>query len=126
MRLWCRCRRKYAREWDEANDRDYFWAAEGRSSEEAVRYQGLQMELARARGEFCAGVLTDLMKAYEDVLRDKLVAFARETKFPLSLLRMCLACYAGLRRLVIDGQCTEAFSTGGKSLVAGCGFATTF
>ena len=39
---------------------------------------------------------------------------------------MCLACYAGLRRLVIDGQCTEAFSIGGKSLVAGCGFATTF
>ena len=55
LRLWYRCRRQYARAWEEANDRFYFWAAEGRSSEEAVRYQGLQVELARARGEFCAG-----------------------------------------------------------------------
>ena len=97
----------------------YFWAAEGRSSEEAVHFQGLQVELARARGEFCAGVLADLMKAYEHVLRDKLIAFARDIKFPFSLLRTCLACYTGQRRLIVDGQCTEAFSIGGKSLVAG-------
>ena len=50
LRLWCRCRRKYARALHAANDRDYFWAAEGRSSEEAVHHQGLQVELARARG----------------------------------------------------------------------------
>ena len=83
------------------------------------------MEAAKARGLFCAAVLTDLMKAYERVLRNKLVAFAVETRFPLRLLRMCLACYAGSRRLVVDGHCAAPFSIGGKSLVAGCGFATT-
>ena len=125
MRLWCRCRRGYAREWERANDRDYFWASEARSSEEAVRYQGLQMEAAKARDLFCAGILTDLVRAYEHALRDKLIAFARDTHFPLGLLRMCLACYAGHRRLIVDGQCAMQFIIGGKSLIAGCGFATT-
>ena len=117
MRLWCRCRRKCAREWERANDRTYFWAAEGRSSEEAVHHQGLTLEAAKARGPFCAAVLTDLMKAYEHVLRNKLVAFAVETRFPLGLLRMCLACYAGSRRLIVDGHCAAPFSIGGKSVV---------
>ena len=125
MRLWCRCRRKYARAWERANDRDYFWAAEARSSEEAVHHQGLTMEAARARGLFCAAVLTDLMKAYEHVLHSKLIAFAKDTQFPLGLLRMCLVCYAGPRRLIVDGYCTGQFCIGGKSLIAGCGFATT-
>ena len=76
------------------NDRNYFWAAEERSSEEAVHRQGLAMEAAKARGLFCAAVLADLMKAYEHVLRIKLIAFAKDARFPLGLLRMCLACYA--------------------------------
>ena len=50
LRLWCRCRRKYAREWERMNDRNYFWAAEERSSEEGVHHQGLTMEAAKARG----------------------------------------------------------------------------
>ena len=116
MRLWCRCRRKYARAWERANDREYFWAAEARSSEEAVHHQGLMMEAAKAKGWFCAAVLTDLMKAYEHVLHHKLIAFAKDTHFPLGLLRMCLACYAGLRRLIVDGHCAAPFSIGEKAL----------
>ena len=84
------------------------------------------MEAARVKGLFCAAVLTDLMKAYEHVLHAKLVVFAKDTRFPLGLLRMCLACYAGPRRLVVDGYCAAPFCIGGKSLNAGCGFATTF
>ena len=38
---------------------------------------------------------------------------------------MCLAAYSGARRLIVEGVCTEPFYIGGKSLVAGCGFATT-
>ena len=52
LRLWCRCRRKCAREWERLNDRIYFWAAEERSSEEAVHHQGLAMEAAKARSLF--------------------------------------------------------------------------
>ena len=77
LRLWCRCRRKCAREWERMDDRNSLWAAEERSSEEAVHHQGLTMEAAKARGLFCAAVLTDLMKAYEHVLHAKLVAFAK-------------------------------------------------
>ena len=83
------------------------------------------MEAARARGLFCPAVLADLMKAYEHVLHSKLIAFAKDTQFPLGLLRMCLACYAGPRRFIVDGYCAGQFCIGGKSLIAGCGFATT-
>ena len=84
VRIWCRCRRNYAREWERANDREYFWAAEARSGEEAVHFQGLQAEAAKARELFYAGILTDLQKAYEHVLHAKLVTFARDARFLFS------------------------------------------
>ena len=65
------------------------------------------------------------MKAYEHVRHDRLIDFARRRKFPLILLRMCVAAYGGARRLVVEGVCTEPFSIGGQSLIAGCSFATT-
>ena len=48
-RVWARCRRKYARAWERHHARDYFWASEGKSSEDAAHYQGVQIDLARAK-----------------------------------------------------------------------------
>ena len=38
-RVWWRCRRKYARAWERHFTRKYFWASEGKSSEDAVHHQ---------------------------------------------------------------------------------------
>ena len=91
----------------------------------AKKQQGLKVELSRARGQHCAGLLTDLLKAYEYVRRDKLISVANATGFPVAILRMCLAAYSGPRRILVDGQRTQPFSIGSRSLIAGCSFATT-
>ena len=104
-RVWGRCRRPLADQWESAHHRKYFWAAKGRSSERAVHYQGVRMEHARATGATAAGLLTDLMKACEHVDHAKLLEFAISTRFPLPILRMCLNAYASRRRLIVDGRC---------------------
>ena len=111
-RVWARCRRKYARAWERHHSRDYFWASEDKSSEDAAHYQGVQVDLAKAKGKYCAGLLTDLLKAYEYVQHDKLPTFAQGTGFPLAILRMCLAAYSGPRRVVVDGVCSAPFAVG--------------
>ena len=49
-RVWGRCRRKYARAWEKHHERAYFWASEGKSSEDAVHYQGLKVERSSSHG----------------------------------------------------------------------------
>ena len=115
-RLWSRCRRKCAKAWERHHSREYFWASEGRSSEEAARHQGIHVEAARASLRFQAGLLTD-MKAYEHVSHEKLLDLAVPMKFPLALLWMCLAAYSGPRRIIVDGLCTQPFAIGGESCV---------
>ena len=124
-RVWCRCRRPAAHLWEEENSRDYFWAAAGRSSSQAVHLQGVRLEAARADGQTAAALLTDLAKAYEYVNHSKLVQFAKAKKFPTRLLRLCIATYGGMRRVVSHGQCSTWFEVPGQTIVAGCGMATT-
>ena len=124
-RVWCRARRHVAAEWEDAHCRKYFWASKDKSSERAVRLQGLQAELARARGHHAAGLLTDLAKAYEYADHCKLVQFARQHGFPGDILAVCLGMYSGPRRIVTQGLCSTWFSADGQTIVAGCGMATT-
>ena len=58
-RVWCRCRRPVAAEWERMRDRKYFWAASQRSSEQAVHCQGVRQEHARSQGLASAGLLAD-------------------------------------------------------------------
>ena len=125
FRVWCRCRRRIADEWELARQRHYFWAAGGHSSEQSVHHQGLCLEHARATQQHSAALLTDLAKAYADVDHGKLIAFAHANEFPSAVLALCLQTYAGPRRLLSHCICTEWFCIGGQTIIAGCGMATT-
>ena len=49
---------------------------------------------------------------------------SRRKGFPLIIVRLCLAIYAGPRIISVDGAVTAAFRLG-TSIVTGCSFATT-
>ena len=78
-----------------------FWASEQRSSEEAVHYQGLQVELARPTRKYSAGLMIDLQKAYEHVRHDKLPTALRSAKpFPPGAAENV---HGGVQRTAKDG-----------------------
>ena len=108
-RVWCRCRRPLAHQWESQHARDYFWAAAGRSSSQAVHLQGVRLEAARAEGSSAAALLTDLAKAYEYINHGKLIQFAKAKAFQTGLLRLCIDTYEGSRRIVSHGLCSHWF-----------------
>ena len=124
-RIWAKARRPYADLWEKEHHREFFWLAPDASTEQAVHFQGLRAEHAAATGQYSTALLTDITKAYEHVCHARLVTFALQHEFPLSILRLCLEAYASPRRLMINGCCTEPFELGGTSLVAGCSMAST-
>ena len=112
-------------EWEVANDRPFFWASKGRSSEAAVHLQGMLQEAAASDGMEAASVLTDLAKAYEYIRHYKLLPLAAGKSFPMRILRLCLKTYGGMRRVLLDGLTSELFVIGGATIVAGCTMATS-
>ena len=124
VRLWGRARREVAREWERAHDRDYFWAKSGSSAPESGYVQQLRAEIARAKGLQVGSTLLDLVKCYEKVLHWVLIRGAKEYGFPLVIVRLCLAVYAGPRAISAAG-CVSREASLGTTIVAGCGFATT-
>ena len=113
-----------AREWERAHDRSYFWAKAGSSAPESGYVQQLRAEIARAKGLQVGSTLLDLVKCYEKVLHWVLIRGAKEHGFPLVVVRLCLAVYAGPRAISAAG-CVSSVVNLGTSIVAGCGFATT-
>ena len=124
MRLWGQVRRGYGREWEVAHSRSYFWAGQGRPAADSAHQQTLKAEVARARGQESASTLLDMVKCYEKIQHVVVIEAARRTGFPLRVVRLCLAIYAGRRVISVDGALTKTFRLG-TSIVAGCAFATT-
>ena len=123
MRLWGNVRSSFGRKWEADNDREYFWAGAGKPAADSSYQQALRAEVARAQHKEAASTLLDMVKCYEKIKHPIVAAAARKAGFPMRLVRVCLAIYAGPRILSIDGVVSDVFTIG-TSIVAGCTFAT--
>eukprot|EP00973_Karenia_brevis_P079843 11079498-Karenia_brevis.AAC.1 len=124
MRLWGKVRRPYGKEWEEQHERPYFWAGRGKPAASSAHQQSLRAEVARAKGLESASTLLDMVKCYEKIRHPIVHEAALRMGFPLRIVRVCLAIYAGKRIISVDGAVTQFFKIG-TSIVAGCSFATT-
>ena len=124
-RLWARARRPFAEEWEAKNWRGYFACGAGRGAQDAVWRQAVRSEAGVARQEVACSLLWDMRKFYELFDFARLAARAWDTGFPMQIVRVSLAAYAGPRHLSLSGMVTKALYAS-NGIVAGCGFATTY
>ncbi len=123
-RVWAKCRRPHADEWERRHSRGYFSAAAGNGPADTVWRQAARQEARVGTGEVAAAVIDDMEAFYELLSRDRLYSEADATGFPLAILRAALAAYAGPRMLTCAGRTArELYPVDG--IVAGCSMATT-
>lgn len=131
-RVQARLRRPIALEWEKRNDRSYWWAARGRSCEQAVWQQAAWSEWATYKQTTDGGqrrwssaqVLLDLLKAFEQVKHHWLLQAAVEYGFPLWQLKLQVLLFRAPRWLSL-GQACSAPLTAMQAILPGDGWATT-
>ncbi len=123
-RIWSKARRSEAVAWEARNDRPFFAASAGAGPVDAVHRQAMRQEAAVASGEAAAVVLEDLEAFYESIDRGRLLEAAREHRFPIPIVRACLAMYAAARMITLDKVAARELYPC-RGLIAGCSFATT-
>ena len=123
VRLWERARRADVDEWRARVGRDYDWMGKGKGAEKSVWAQAVYEEAARARGDATAGVLVDLVKAFEQVALNLVWEQGRSMGFPVRILVLTLESCAFARRLTYRGAVSGTAKTLSAVLVGG-GFAT--
>ena len=123
VRVWERIRKPLVAAWRCTVEREYNWAAKGRSAQAAVWKQALQAEAATARGEHSAATLVDLVKAFEMVKLEIVWRRGLQLHFPPQILRLTLESFAFVRRLMLSGAVADGVSTL-SAVLAGGGFAT--
>jgi hypothetical protein len=123
VRVWSRVRLVVAQQWQQRNERPYFYAGPARSAVRAAWCQAAQAEAAHAAGTLYGLATLDLKKAFERVPWDHLVFGAVRSGFNLYLLRLSLAAYALEKAILVDGACS-AFVRGLRGITAGSTFAT--
>ena len=77
-RLWARCRKCYAMQWEDAKDAVHFISGPCRSSTEAVWRASARAEAGTLQGYAAAAMLLDGVKFYERIPYDILVDEATE------------------------------------------------
>ena len=82
------------------------------------------VESAAAAGADFAATLLDLVKAFERIPYDKLVAAARRLGYPLRLLRLSIAAYRLMRTVIVGGTCSRVLQAT-RGITAGSAHATT-
>ena len=83
-RIWARVRRTVARQWEEANSRDYLFAGVGKGADIAAWKQAFRAEASvQVQGGCYLQVLLDLVKAFDRVPYHVLVREAVALGFPL-------------------------------------------
>ena len=87
VRIWMRARGMVARAWENDNFRPSLFGGAGRGAQRAAWQVAFQAEAAAASGEDYAQALFDLVKAFEKVPHDRLVAAARRHGYCLTVLR---------------------------------------
>ena len=122
VRLWERARRVDVDGWREKVGRKYDWMGKGKGAEKSVLAQAVYEEAARARGDSTAGVLVDLVKAFEQVALNHVWDLGREMGMPLRVLALARESCAFARRLTYRGAVSGVSKTL-SAVLAGSGFA---
>ena len=104
IRWWMRARLGVARAWQAANDRPYLYAGprKGASWKQAARAELTQTS---KHIEF-ANVMLDMVKAFERVPYQWLVAQGAECGYNIAILRLSIAAYRLARTITVDGVCS--------------------
>ncbi len=121
-RLWAKARRPWADAWEERHHRGYLSSARGNGPTDTLWRIGARQEAGTAAGEQAGVIADDLSAFFETVGREQLVREARETGYPIPLLKGALATYSAARMLTMQGRVArETFPTVG--VIAGCSLA---
>ena len=127
VRWWMRIRLEVVRTWQDANERPFFYAGPRKGAEVASWKHAARSELAhsqRHEGICYAALLLDLVKAFERVPHEWLIAQGVRFRYPLLVLRLSIRAYRLHRALVVEGICS-ALLRATRGITAGSGFATT-
>jgi hypothetical protein len=124
IRLWMRIRLEVAKQWQSVNDRGFFYAGPAKGANVASWKQAARAELASFSHIFefvCA--LLDLVKAFDRVPFDWLVANAIEYEYPIRILRLSIQAYLLGRVIVIECVCSRVLFAS-RGITAGSVLAT--
>jgi hypothetical protein len=121
IRLWEYCRKEYLWKWEKENQREYNWAAPGKSSFTVVAHQRLAVEAAG--DTFLSSLaLLDLIKAYELVPHHRILEGAILYNFPLCLLRVIFSVFNLERHICIAGCYSNSVQVLFSTIIAGSVF----
>ena len=102
----CQLRRIEAKVCEASNGECFFWATHVRGVERGVWEQAAWSEWV-ADGHAAAAILNDLLKAFDHVAYQKLVAAAVARRFPLRHLRLMIQLYQAARHVELHGVAGE-------------------
>eukprot|EP00973_Karenia_brevis_P027521 3796324-Karenia_brevis.AAC.1 len=107
IRVWMRMRLVVAQQWQVEHNRNFLYAGPSCGADVAAWKQAAFAEIAKSANMQYAAVLLDLVKAFDNVPFDWLVAQGVRHGYNLWLLRLSIAAYGLGRVLSIDGVCAE-------------------
>jgi ribonuclease HI len=126
VRLWERCRMPVMRKWLQGVHRNYDYAQEGCSTEDAVWMQLLEQEALPAGGgpqhQGIVTILTDVVKCFDRVRLNHVWKWGLHWAMPRKLLKMVLVTFSLTRRLLVQGAYSGELQTI-TSIVPGSVFA---
>ena len=125
LRVWERARVGLVKEWMTAHARDYDYACEGRSGEEAMWWLLLTQEGYEDYGESdhtrtMATLLLDIRKCFDTTGCDQIWRWGRHHGFPHVILRMVLLTFELPRRLVAEGSFGRRVQTSWAMVAGSC------
>ena len=106
IRIWMRARMPILQKWVEQHERRYFYGGPARGADVAAWRQAYLAELAKAKRKDYAASFLDLVKAFDTVPFDVLLAHGIALSYCLWILRLCILSYTLGRVLIIDGCCS--------------------
>ena len=124
VRIWMRARIFIARSWEIAHHLPSVYGGTAMGAHRAAWNECFSAELAANVQSDHLQALVDLVKCFETVPHEHLIAAARARGFPLILLRLSLAAYRLCRVISIDGNFSRLVIAI-RGITAGSGFATT-
>jgi hypothetical protein len=124
VRWWMRIRLDVVRTWQAANERPFFYAGPRKGAEVAAWKHAARSELAQTQSAIdYAALLLDLVKAFERVPHEWLLAQGVRFQYPLLVLRLSIQAYRLCRTVVVDGLCSPLLRAS-RGITAGAVHAT--
>ena len=124
IRTWFRARASHVKRWEFGHPRSFFYAGAGMGADVASWTQAALLEHASASKLASAAAFLDLVKCFERVPYDQLIAEGLHWEYPMWVLRLAIAAYRLGRRISINGV-VSGMIYALRGLTAGSVFATT-